>query len=479
MPKTASLEIHQINAGQGDATLVLVRDTAKLRAAVITAKSQTIADGMEPIDYLPYCVKEKISLLGTVKQSLLIDGGNDCYGFAVRTYCESVGALDTSKVSQTNFLMMVTHYHDDHQDGLRCVMRDPDPSGGKPVEKYRPRQFYRLAPFKKRDGAIGVTGAIVDEIANQVVATTGTDRLAKTEILYVPKGGKNDATTTSAATQWGFELGKGVGGMPVNIRVVASERAVFAGTTNAIAEVPPKKRKGRKKSTVDENDRSIAVVVEYGSFRHFVAADTGGAEGSAYADIEGVLAPQMALTLPIARAANAAKFASAGHCCSFKLNHHGTKFSNDARFFATLRPRLAIVPAGVKLYFHGHPTKETVARMVATNWLASDGTTQVANTLAEIVATEIASKGKGKTFNPDPTNKIKIMGDMIIRPIDEDLVAAHLATAAGQAVRIQVYGNREQTPLPTGSKCALRATVAAATTGNYPVTPLELSCGLH
>jgi hypothetical protein len=474
MPKTASLEIHQINVGQGDSTLVVLRDLPALKNCVGRA-----ANTMEPIDYLPYCITNGRSLVNSVKKALLVDAGNDCYGFAVREYCENVGAIDSSKVSQDNFFMLVTHYHDDHHDGLRCVMRDPDPKGGKPIEKCRPAEFYRLEPFARRDRAIGTTGIIVEEIASQVVAKRGNDRRKQTEVWYIPQGGKNEAKGNNPASQWCFNLGNGVGNLPIAIKAVASERAVFAGENQDVEHVPAKPRKGKKKGTIDENDRSVALVIEYGSFRHFLAGDAGGSEGTVYADVERVLAQQMELNMPIARAPKKAKFKSAGHCCSLKLNHHGTKYANDAQFLATLRPRLAVIPAGVKIYFHGHPTKETVNRLTAASWLKQNGTTRVTNTIDQIVATEVASKGKGKSFNPDTNNRIKVLGDIVIRPVDEDILAAQTAMSNGQSIRIQVYGNREQTPLPANSTCALRNPEDAATSGNYPVAPLEVVCSQH
>jgi beta-lactamase superfamily II metal-dependent hydrolase len=493
MAKTASLEIHQLNVGQGDSTLVLLRDLQGLKNCVGQA-----ANTMEPIDYLPYCIKNGRSLVGSVQKALLIDAGNDCYGYAVRDYCEKVGALNSKRLSQPNFLMLVTHYHDDHQDGLRCVMRGPNFSNGQdPDEVYRPGEFYRLARFDRRDRGMGVTGIIIKEIDKQVVDPTNNDRLWRTEKREIPQGGKVEAGWFSEPRQYSITLGSGVADLPVRIKVVASERSVFTGASSNVQHVEPKSQKGKKKGTIDENDRSIALVVEYGSFRHFLGGDAGGSEGKTYSDIEGVLGPRMATNwvMPaVTTGVNNAKFASAGHCCSFKLNHHGTKYANDEQFLATLQPRLVVVSAGVKLYFHGHPTKETFTRLMAPKWRKLDGTEvnnsiapKVNNLTGAVVATEVACNGrKGKPFNPDG-NKIAVLGDIVIRPIDEDIDDAQKALFTGQVrrgtvpggIRIQVYGNREQTPLPNGSVYALRAPVIAASGGNYPTNPAEVICPLH
>ncbi|MBI2278565.1 MAG: MBL fold metallo-hydrolase [Candidatus Brennerbacteria bacterium] len=46
-----------------------------------------------------------------------------------------------------------------------------------------------------------------------------------------------------------------------------------------------------------------------------------------------------------------------------KVSHHGSKFSSDAQFLATVRPALAAIEVGKNSY--GHPTKEALARLEA------------------------------------------------------------------------------------------------------------------
>src|ERR1700722_2037139 len=133
MPKTACLEIHQINVGQGDSTLIINRDLAKVQAALEKAKLTLPADS---IDWVPLAVqnRETVSLVGTVKKALLIDAGDDEYGGDVLAYMTTQGVLDGKSKWYPDLMLMVSHYHDDHMAGLRCIFKeriDPKKKGDK------------------------------------------------------------------------------------------------------------------------------------------------------------------------------------------------------------------------------------------------------------------------------------------------------------------------------------------------------------
>ena len=68
-----TLEIHQMSVGHGDAALVVVRDTAKVRQAIIAAGQTVPADRT---DMLQLAVDSSVSLNGTVVNAVLIDGGD-------------------------------------------------------------------------------------------------------------------------------------------------------------------------------------------------------------------------------------------------------------------------------------------------------------------------------------------------------------------------------------------------------------------
>ncbi len=66
-----------------------------------------------------------------------------------------------------------------------------------------------------------------------------------------------------------------------------------------------------------------------------------------------------------------------------KVAHHGSKYSSGTRFLKTVSPKLAAIEVGAKNTY-GHPTKETLARLLDANVLRifrtdTDGTVKVAS----------------------------------------------------------------------------------------------------
>jgi hypothetical protein len=533
--QNAHLELHQLNVGQGDCTVIVVRNLDKLRdameVAANAAKVPIDFNQNRPVDYLPWSLqfnkqapgqkppRQPVKLYGTVVKTLVVDGGNDCYGVALRNYLAEIGAIDLSKVREETLEVLVTHYHDDHQDGLRSMMRDPPQVKGQPtIDKVRPATFYRMAG-KQGGAGTGRIATIVKELEE-----ADTKAGAKATVVEIPRGGRADGknpftiplgTITFVANDNGslaaITAGKYTGNkktleIPIVCRILASDMAVL--TPNGREEVPKRTVKGKQK--VDQNDRSTVLVVEYGSFRHFIGGDAGGELGRAYADVEVKLAPAMKQVLA-QPASKGAKFTNAGHCCSMKLNHHGTRFSNDQHFLGTLRPRLALIPAGVMAVPHGHPMPETVTRLVMDTWSMRDDTKDkgkskmkqdVVNTLEQfaknatklnkypndhfaIFATEIAANikkkkgGKLVAFTPDPDNKVPILGNIVVRPCDDDIGLLAIAQATGQlGLRIQVYGDLEFTPI--GERGDYRLKAGVDPTGDmYPSGALTITCNQH
>ena len=492
MAKSATLEIHQINVGQGDCTLVLARDLKELKKVVAT-KDIGRADG-DSIDHLPYCIAEGLPLAGTVQGALLIDAGNDGYGPDVREYLEKHGAIDPAKLWQPRLWLLATHYHDDHQDGLRSVMRNALDANALKIaraanaanernnidarvdtteEKYRPGRFYHMAPDRARDRSIGMFTAILAELKNQAPAMTDTSDPEKTKVMEIPRGGGKPGERVEIV------LGTGSNGFPIKVVVLAADQAYFPDTGWLQIDIP-NKNPAKKARPLSENDRSVVLMVEYGSFRHFLAGDIGGSTCAIEADVEGALAPALPGMLPARTAVNGPKIAAPAHCCSTKLSHHGSRYSNTASIFASLTPRIAMVSSGFRQYFHGHPTADVVTRMATTSNWGSD-TAQIPSTVTNIYATEIASMGKGKPFDPDPNELVSIVGDTVLRPVDESLTALNAQDRTGVAeLEIQVYGSGEQSWVdPGNAKYALRATATGTSVWPYPIGPFTISCTGH
>ena len=487
MPK-ATLEIHQINVGQGDATLVIVRDTAALAGAVTDVNVRT-GDAMA---HLPWCLARKIPLSGTVLTALLIDGGNDCYGESLREHLESVGAIDPAAVLQRNLFIMANHFHDDHQDGLRSILRRWNDDGDALIERYRPRAYLRMASNRARDETAGSwTTTLIDDLASQ----TAPD---ETQQCIIPPGGrKNDGSRMtvelgSLSTSAGLRV-------PITLKILASDQAYFIDG-QPLRWIPPKGRArpsvapaGAQRRPVGgkgQNDRSIALVIEFGAFRHFIGGDIGGPD-CPDADVETPLSTALPRLLPAS--ARAPSQPVAGHCCSMKMSHHGSKYSNTAPILAALTPRVVVGSAGVRQHCFLHPTQETITRLLTdADWGG------VANTVAPrlrqagaggaagpdgVFVTEMASKGRvgaGKVVDHAPNPPFPILGSIIIRPTDESVLAAH-GTAPGAAapVTIQVYGDGSQTdPALLSANYSLTA-VRAVADPIYPIAPVDLVCRQH
>ena len=482
MPPSACLEIHQVDVGQGDCTVIVNRNLAALEQKVAQANASAAAN-LAPIDQMPWCRANNVPLDGTVSRALVVDGGNDCYGVALRNYLIEIGALipgtpEQPQIQQLQLEILVTHYHDDHQDGLRSMMRDPpENDGGRTVAKFRPEAFYKLSPNAKRDIGVGRLQTILNELQFDDIPLAQQ----RTAIRFISPGG----TGPDGEAPCIIPLGAGFNDIPINVVVVAADRAVL--NPNGVTEVPARRRRrGRDGNAtnvgIDQNDRSMVLVVEYGSFRHLIGGDAGGQDGTAYADIESCLAPALREVLPaVPTPAKGVRVQSAGHCCSLKLNHHGSKFSNDSALLEVLQPRLGIISSGVRQNFFFHPAPEVIQRLKAVPSLAGG-----------VFATELASRGKSgrqraRNYDPDPatppngTRVVKVVGSTVIRPFDGDLADLGNPTAVDPKLRIQVYGDCQQTPLFNNPDFALRATDAAprAPDAFYPMQPVELICGQH
>jgi beta-lactamase superfamily II metal-dependent hydrolase len=98
-------------------------------------------------------------------------------------------------------------------------------------------------------------------------------------------------------------------------------------------------------SMTGENDRSIALVLRYGTFDYFVASDlTGG--GSSTADVESKIAPD------------------AGDVDVLHVGHHGSTTSTNQTLVNTLKPEHAVISCGDGNTY-GHPTQTILDRLTA------------------------------------------------------------------------------------------------------------------
>lgn len=109
----------------------------------------------------------------------------------------------------------------------------------------------------------------------------------------------------------------------------------------------------------DENGRSVALVLRYGTFDYFIASDLSGG-GSSTADVESLLA------------------SSAGDVDVLHVGHHGSTTSTNQTLVDTLKPEQAVISLGDGNSY-GHPTQGVLDRLAAaatlnTIWQTEAGT---------------------------------------------------------------------------------------------------------
>lgn len=110
-----------------------------------------------------------------------------------------------------------------------------------------------------------------------------------------------------------------------------------------------------------ENDRSVALVLRFGTFDYFIASDlTGG--GSSTADVESLLAPAV------------------GDVDVLHVGHHGSTTSTNQTLVNTLKPQQAVISCGDGNTYN-HPVQSILDRLGA------------APTMSTIWQTELGSGG--------------------------------------------------------------------------------------
>jgi beta-lactamase superfamily II metal-dependent hydrolase len=515
MPSSAVLEIHVINVGQGDSILIINRDLALLRQALGQAANAIAND----VDLLPTALRDNpAALAGTVRRALLIDAGEDMYGESVVGYLETQGVLTKGTVDTPNLSVLMSHYHSDHIGGLpylfitektTTVSKKQERYNRKTkrtdtvwvqttvkekVARYRPGRLY-YAEKTAQDNCIGAYNLVFGWATKAGNATTQ---------IPIRAGGLEPAQANQAAQPLVIDLGTGASNIPIRLRAVAAIAQVWNVENNTLQAAPVNNR-------VDPNDRSVVLVLEYGSFRGFFGADIAGngvdAGGNAgnygipqgskkpfsqHGDVESVLMPMMQRIYPRTAAAQGgqSKWTADGYSTFYKVSHHGSSSSTDIYSLGRMTPRIAVISSGLKERFHSHPTQQVMNRLgeIADWATAAAPTVAVANTTRQtnaqpcgIFVTEIAARAQANAFGVTLNNAPNI-GDVIVRPIDESIVAVRDATAFGTAINVQVYGSGIQTELDAqDQRNTLRDNAPRKDTGTapYPIGPFLMACNKH
>ncbi|WP_182880190.1 ComEC/Rec2 family competence protein [Microbispora sp. H10949] len=479
MAVSARLEIHQINVGQGDSTLIVNRDLGKVADAIQATSGLVLPS--EKIDYVPYAIQHGVSLDGTVAKALLIDGGDDEYGGDVIDYLRAHGVLEGRRTGYLgNLTVLVSHHHDDHMAGLRSLFKQQEPAsskakGGKApglTARYQPGAVFHAGHFGVRAPASARYDAFLKDLDQAQTIRTRN----RTVVHTLTTGGLENGVPAV------IDLGAGADDIPIRVRVLAAAQGVYDPAIKQVTEI---RSVG---SAVDQNDRSVVVMVEYGSFRYFAGGDiagNGGPQGgnigqnamqksgkryySVHADVESVLGPVLESAFPMTQTytAGVAKYPWPGYCTVMKANHHGSSSSMDVHLLATLRPLIVLISSGVKARFHRHPTPE-VMRRLAGAWTDRKGKS-VPNSVAQVYLTEVASRVRSKAFATQ-LGTARVLGDIVVRPVDETVTALQKATASGGELKVQVYGTGVSTTI-YDRQTSLWPTETVKSQDRYPIGP--------
>jgi beta-lactamase superfamily II metal-dependent hydrolase len=416
------------------------------------------------------------------------------------------------------------------------------------TEHYWPKRVYLTGPDKKEDPKRSVRlNAVRKCIDEAVTRSPGTERIyvqpggvvahdAPVDDDPAPAGlasgggspgdsagskieeeKQTSPLGASASGQSGFEtlkqliipLGKGINEIPITLTAYAASRAVYDDSNGDKCKKVPS-------ATLrpDQNDRSIMFVLQYGSFRAYLGGDLagdGGTKGGNATDLETksffsmhtnvekdlneALVKYLPRTKPDDVPKGQPKFTVPGYCTVLKANHHASSSSVDVHTLATTRPCIAFVPAGVKARFHRHPTQQVLDRMSKTktpHWevqgtgsMEEEGpASKVDNTLQCIYLSEIAREYKRKPYNVTLPEEAQIVGDVIVRPVDETVAAIQLTSELGQEkLTVQVYATGDQTVVEEEVEgwVSLRPSNRQANdeTHWYRIGPDPYICNLH
>lgn len=190
--------------------------------------------------------------------------------------------LASKNISELSYIVL-THNHEDHVGGLAEVLAGSD----------------------------GITGAVRIQIKGDIYANFSED----SDMV-------NPRNSIHAGDR--IELGDAY------VEVVAADGTLADGETINLGE------------PVDENARSIVLLIEYSGFRMLLAADiTGGGGDPPYQtpDIETSLAPIV------------------DDIDILKIAHHGSNTSTNQEFLDATKPEVAIISVGDgNDFFHPHPS---------------------------------------------------------------------------------------------------------------------------
>jgi beta-lactamase superfamily II metal-dependent hydrolase len=231
-------------------------------------------------------------IIGPDGTTILVDGGDATKGTnEVVPYLQGLGLLPVDGLDY----MIATHYDSDHLGGLDEVIN---------------------AGYDVRDGiwdnGSGETGTQVTQFKNAAATTTAAPL--------------NDATLGAIVS-----LGNGA-----VARIVA-----VGGSVLGHGVVPS--------ATNNENDTSVAILVQYGGFDYLTGGDLGGGQWSVDNNCTGRTTGQVNVETPLAVSlmpGGGASLLTADGVEVLDVNHHGSESSTNHQYMNLLSPAVAVINVG-------------------------------------------------------------------------------------------------------------------------------------
>ncbi|HEU0120513.1 MAG TPA: hypothetical protein VFQ91_08315 [Bryobacteraceae bacterium] len=304
------LMIHHIDVGQGEATLIMLLENE------------------------------------VVSFTVLIDGGRYTRGGG--TIVRYLREINVRNVD----LMICTHHDADHIEGLIRVLEDEKNSQtdrpitvGKIIDRQSPLLF--PDPFAKE--------FTFDDLSEEQYAEGR--RFCEVEIEGEKEEEKKEAPEDKSETidtEFKKESAEDVEDQEQLRKIIARFKKLVGdrgmtikpGTTFAVSNSKNPELKltclhidSAGDTPSEENNYSIAILLEYGKFRYF----TGG-------DLESVHEDKFIAALK-----------GDSHLCAFKCGHHGSRNSTSAEFLAQTEARRGFISCGHHSYYH--PDADLVSRL--------------------------------------------------------------------------------------------------------------------
>lgn len=225
-------------------------------------------------------------------QTVLVDGGPPGSDKVVNPYLAKHGITNLD-------YYVVSHYHNDHIGSITKVLTTTVVS-------------HLHAAYDRGDSPIN-TDSFSKTFAKNYRATVNGKRVS--------------AKTTGSSTGHGFKLDAG-SNQPVEVDFIA---------VNGNRQVT--------KTTINENDLSVAFVVRFGKFSAVLGGDLSGSNGSEYTDIEGSLTTNFSKAVTV-----------------YKVHHHGSRYSSNTNWLRAINPVVGIICCGTKNTY-GLPMDEALNRL--------------------------------------------------------------------------------------------------------------------